>query len=47
MNFKLKEEVKVTSVDLPTNGKHGLVTEILENEDGLVIVKIQLGGKKL
>ena len=46
--FQLNEEVKVISVDLPTNGKHGIIME-LNKEDGeeeIYIVKIRLGGKK-
>ena len=44
--FRVGEEVKVTSVDLPTTGGSGLVVSIEPNDENSFIITVQFGGKR-
>jgi len=44
--FRVGEEVKVTSVDLPTTGGAGLVTSITTLDDFSYVITVQFGGKR-
>ena len=44
--FKIYEELKVISVDLPTTGCHAILLEESKDEDGNTILVLRVGGLK-
>ena len=44
--FKIGEELKLISVDLPTSGLHALLVEVKEHEDGTTILVLRAGGDR-
>ena len=45
--FRLYEELKVTSVDLPTTGCHATLVEEKQDKDGNIVLVLRVGGKRI